>query len=97
VRPAKTERNVAKEIDNFLQNVRVLKVAGMLGGFMKQFMEEQEEMKKDREQGSGVRDQGSGVTDLNSLQKIAWFSGTLMADTQMRRGRKAGEGLPDLV
>lgn len=54
VRPAKTERNVAKEIDNFLQNVRVLKVAGMLGGFMKQFMEEQEEMK--REQGIGNRD-----------------------------------------
>jgi predicted DNA-binding mobile mystery protein A len=47
VRPAKTERNVAKEIDNFLQNVRVLKVAGMLGGFMKQFMEEQEEMKRE--------------------------------------------------
>ena len=54
VRPAKTERNVAKEIDNFLQNVRVLKVAGMLGGFMKQFMEEQEEMK--REQGIGNRE-----------------------------------------
>ena len=47
VRPAKTERNVAKEIDNFLQNVRVLKAAGMLGGFMKQFMEEQEEMKRE--------------------------------------------------
>lgn len=54
VRPAKTERNVAKEIDNFLQNVRVLKVAGMLGGFMKQFMEEQEEMK--REQGIGNKE-----------------------------------------
>jgi predicted DNA-binding mobile mystery protein A len=66
VRMAKTDRNVAKEIDNFLQNVRVLKVAGMLGGFMKQFMEEQEEMKKDREQGSGVRDQGSGIRDQGS-------------------------------
>ena len=54
VRMAKTDRNVAKEIDNFLQNVRVLKVAGMLGGFMKQFMEEQEEMK--REQGIGNKE-----------------------------------------
>jgi hypothetical protein len=50
VRPTKTGRGIAKEIDNFLQNVRVLKVAGMLGGFMKQFMEEQEEMKRGGEE-----------------------------------------------
>jgi predicted DNA-binding mobile mystery protein A len=50
VRPTKTGRGIAKEIDNVLQNVRVLKVAGMLGGFMKQFMEEQEEMKRGGEE-----------------------------------------------
>ena len=57
VRPAKTNRNVEKQVDDFLLNVKVLKVAGMLGGFMKEFMEEQE--KKKRERGSGVSDQGS--------------------------------------
>jgi predicted DNA-binding mobile mystery protein A len=49
VRIAMTNRGVEKEIDNFLQHVRVLKVAGMLGGFMKEFMEEQEELKRKRE------------------------------------------------
>ena len=42
VRPAKTDRGVAQEMEEFEQNITVLKMAGMLGPFMKEFMEEQE-------------------------------------------------------
>jgi transcriptional regulator with XRE-family HTH domain len=42
--------------------------------------------------GSEIRGQGSGVTDLNSLQKIAWFSDTLRADTPNETRGEGGRG-----
>jgi predicted DNA-binding mobile mystery protein A len=39
VRPSKTDRGVAQEMADFEMNLRVLKLAGMLGPFMKEFME----------------------------------------------------------
>jgi len=41
VRPSKTDRGVAQEMEMFERNVKMLKMAGLLGPFMKEFMEEQ--------------------------------------------------------
>lgn len=49
VRPTLTGRGIAKDIDNFLQNIRVLKVAGMLGPIMKEVLEGLEKLKRERE------------------------------------------------
>jgi len=42
VRPAKTDRGVAQELAQFERNVKLLKMAGTLGPFIKEFMEERE-------------------------------------------------------
>jgi hypothetical protein len=48
VRPAKTDRNAANQIEEFGLKLKMLQMAGALGPFVKQFMEEQEERKKER-------------------------------------------------
>jgi predicted DNA-binding mobile mystery protein A len=49
MRPVKTDRGVAQEMALFERNVKLLKMAGMLGPFMKEFMEEEERAKRGRE------------------------------------------------
>jgi transcriptional regulator with XRE-family HTH domain len=49
VRPAKTERNVENQIEEFGLKLKMMQMAGALGPFVKQFLEEQEARKRERE------------------------------------------------
>jgi predicted DNA-binding mobile mystery protein A len=49
VRTAKTDRNVANQIEEFGMKLKMLQMADALGPFVKAFMEEQEVRKRERE------------------------------------------------
>jgi hypothetical protein len=49
VRPRKTDRGDEEKMAEFEQSVRVMKLAGMLGPFMRACIEEKEKRKRERE------------------------------------------------
>ena len=62
VRPAETDRNVAKQIADFEMNVRVLKVSGLLGPYMKDVARIMREQFAD--EGIDLGDWGAGARGL---------------------------------
>lgn len=47
MRAAKTDRGVAQELAQFERNVKLLKMAGTLGPFVREFLEEREKAKRE--------------------------------------------------
>jgi hypothetical protein len=69
VRPAKTDRGVAEEMAQFERNVKLLKMAGTLGPFIREFMEEREKAKR----GRGARLIRMAVRGRNSWGEAGWL------------------------